>query len=672
MIDLIRQIMGWSGAHPHAAGAIVALVAFLESLAFIGLLIPGAVVICGAGALIAGGAIGFWPMLAWAMMGAILGDGISYWLGRRYKSRIHEWWPFARFPEGLARGEVFFRRHGGKSIALGRFVGPVRALIPVVAGMLGMSPARFYLANVLSAFAWASAYLLLGMAFGASLVLAREVAGRLALFLSVLLILAWVILWIIRAGYRQVQPRTVRWATRLMAWGRAHPRLGWPIGALVDPARPASRALLVWLGLLMASAWLFFGVFEDVLTDDPLVLAGQSLYQLLQQLRSPLGDRVMVVLSELGDAAVLVPVVLGVLAWLLWRRLWRDGLYWLAAGGFGTLAVVVIRVTLRIPRPVEGLYSGVDVYSFPSGHATLSTVVYGFLATLIAPALPLRARWVPYSLAALLISGIAFSRLYLGAHWLADVAAGLSLGVAWIAVLAIARHRRRGGPFAIRGLGAVACAVFLAAAALHVHGRLQTDLARYAVRDHVREMRAQDWWQSLWEDLPAYRLDMEGEREQPLTLQWAGELPALRRTLLAMGWHEPLAVTPRTALRWLLPNPSLDQLPVLPQLHRGRHESLLMVRAEISMPDRQLVLRLWPTDVRLRPGDVPLWIGSVTWQRIQRLAFVSIPRSADDDDEALSVMRVAPADTAWKEVWRPKKPDGSLGGDVLLFRSRDE
>ncbi|QQS54376.1 MAG: VTT domain-containing protein [Candidatus Competibacteraceae bacterium] len=578
MSSLINESMQWASLHPHLAGLIVGLIACTESLAFIGLVVPGATLTLAAGALVGAGAMAFWSTFAWAAGGAVVGDGLSYWLGHRYQEQLRDLGPLRRHPKWLARGEAFFHRHGGKSILFARFVGPMRPVIPVVAGMLGMAPARFYLYNLSSALIWAAAHLLPGMAFGASLVLAGQVATRLAVLLGVLVASTWLIVSLIRLSYRQLQPRVARWTIQAMAWGRTHRHLAWLVADLLDPARPASRALLVWLVVLIAAGWLFLGVLEDVLTQDPLVYAGQAIYHLLQQLRTPLGDWIMVALTELGDAAVTIPVATVVLVWLLWRRAWRDALYWLTAIGFGALAVKIIKVALKAPRPVA-LYAGAETYSFPSGHATLSTVIYGFLAVLVAGTFGPRWRWTPYATAALLIIGIAFSRLYLGAHWLADVTAGVSLGTAWVALLAIARARRQpAAPVSIRGLATVTLLGFLGAAGWHIHNGMSQDLERYAVRHPVMVMPAPEWWREDGRSLPVWRRDLQGEREQPLNVRWAGDLGSVRQHLLSRGWHEPPALSASTALHWFLPKPALEQLPVLPQLHNGQYESLLLTQ----------------------------------------------------------------------------------------------
>jgi len=637
VIDFIRQLIDWIGSHPHWAGAIIALVAFSESLALVGLVVPGALMMFAAGALIAGGALDFWSIFLWAVAGAILGDGLSYWLGHHYRNRIAEFWPFRRHPELLGRGEAFFHRHGGKSILLGRFIGPVRPVIPVVAGMLDMPPVRFYVTNVLSALGWAPAYLLPGMAFGASLVLAGAVAGRLAMLVALVVVAGWLLVVAIRRIYIYTSARAGRWAMVVAQWTHAHPRLAWLLGDLLEPGRPPSRALVFWLLLLIGGTWLFLGVLEDVVTLDPLVQADKAFYHLFQSMRGPLGDRLMVILSELGDRMVVTAVTLFVAFWLVWRRAWHDLLYWLSAVIFGMLAVAAFKATLQIPRPVD-LYSGVDVYSFPSGHATMSMVVYGFAAVLCAGELPPRWRTLPYITAALLIAGIALSRLYLGAHWLSDVAGGLALGLAGVALLAIARqrHPRRRLGFALAPAVAI---VFLLTGTWHVSTRLGNDLNRYAVREPVNVISREAWWTDGWQRLPAYRLDLEGEYEQPLNIQWAGDLTEIRKSLAAHGWHDPVPLNLRSALRYLLPSPTLADLPLLPQLHDGRYESLLMVRESDGADGKLLVLYLWSTRVRLDPGRTSVWTGTLAWLSLRRLPLLAFPVTADDYDQAVAISK---------------------------------
>jgi membrane protein DedA with SNARE-associated domain len=206
MMGYLTTVLDWIGAHAAWAGPVVFLVALSESLALVGLIMPGAVLLFGFGALIGSGRLEFWPIMLWAIAGAIAGDGLSYLLGRWLGPRLGDMWPFRQRPELLRNGVEFFQRHGAKSVVLGRFVGPLRPIIPAVAGMLRMSALRFFITNVLSAVAWAPAYLLPGMVLVASLGMAAAVAGRLV----VLVLLGMLACWFLISGLRRLPSRT-RW-----------------------------------------------------------------------------------------------------------------------------------------------------------------------------------------------------------------------------------------------------------------------------------------------------------------------------------------------------------------------------------------------------------------------------------------------------------------------------
>ena len=627
-------MLDWILLHPHLAGLSVFLVSAAESLALVGLFVPGALVMFGVGALVAKGSLALWPALAWAAAGAVAGDGLSYWLGHRYRDSLREFWPFSRFPDLLQKGEAFFTRHGGKSVLLGRFVGPVRPVIPLVAGMLGMAPARFYLVNVVSGLAWAPAYILPGVAFGAALSLAAAVSQRLALLIVALLLLLGSLVAGTRLLVTWLRPRLAAMTARLDAWAA---RPGCPLcklaAGLFDPARSESGALALFAALLIAAAWAFLAVLEDVFTRDALVRLDNLVYHLLQGLRTPTGDAVMVALTELGDVAVTLPLFASVLLWLLWSRSWRAAAYWLAAVSFAAALTLAIKAGLQLPRPAP-LYEGLAKFGFPSGHAAMSVVIYGFLGVLIGRGVAPRARLALASGALPLITLIAFSRLYLGAHWLSDVLGGLAFGTAWVALLAIAYLRRSQAVTSTRGLAATALATLAIAGAWHVSARHEADLGRYAARVETRGLAPLAWWSAGWRDLPAWRVDLEGEYEQPIAFQWAGSASSLRQELLRRGWREPVPLASGNWLLWFDVQRPAIQLPVLPNSHDGRYESETLARAVVGDGARRLVLRLWPTRLRLESSGQPLWLGTVVRESIAHpLGWFALPRVDDRYDE---------------------------------------
>jgi undecaprenyl-diphosphatase len=162
METFAQQLIEFTRTHQNWAIAVMFITTFGESFAFIGLLFPGTTLLIAAGAMVKAGNLSIWPIMAGAVLGAVLGDSISYWIGRRFGGRLAGIWPFTRNPELLATGIRFFHRHGGKSVFIGRFFGPVRAVVPLAAGMMQMSPRLFRVANVTSALVWAPMLVLAG------------------------------------------------------------------------------------------------------------------------------------------------------------------------------------------------------------------------------------------------------------------------------------------------------------------------------------------------------------------------------------------------------------------------------------------------------------------------------------------------------------------------------
>ncbi|MDA8364435.1 MAG: HAD-IC family P-type ATPase [Gammaproteobacteria bacterium] len=231
--------------------------------------------------------------------------------------------------------------------------------------------------------------------------------------------------------------------------------------------------------LVIGGAWLFFGVLEDIISHDPLVNVDVYAYHLLQSLRMPALDSMMIAFTELGDAQVLLPVILVALAWFLIHRLWLTAGYWLVAIGGAEVLAKVLKVVLHRPRP--GLFhGGIEQFSFPSGHATMSVVVYGFLAFLLCRRTSPGLRKAVISVSAALVTLIALSRLYLGVHWLSDVLGSLAFGVAWIAALAIAYEYQSHERFRTNQLAATMLATLIVAGGAHISSNHKEDCSRYA------------------------------------------------------------------------------------------------------------------------------------------------------------------------------------------------
>ena len=155
IIDFVREHKTW-------AAPIVFALAFGESLAFISLLIPAWAALVGIGALIGSSGLNFWPIWVAGAIGAALGDWLSYWVGGKLGPPVAQVWPLSRHPDLIPKGERFVTKWGVLGIFIGRFFGPLRASVPLVAGIFKMPYWRFQFANFTSAFVWAGVLLTLG------------------------------------------------------------------------------------------------------------------------------------------------------------------------------------------------------------------------------------------------------------------------------------------------------------------------------------------------------------------------------------------------------------------------------------------------------------------------------------------------------------------------------
>jgi undecaprenyl-diphosphatase len=166
MEHLVQAALDLISAHSGWAFPVMFITSFGESFAFVSLLFPGTSILIVAGTLMSAGSLPYWPVLAGAVIGAVLGDSVSFWLGHRFGGGIGRIWPFTRRPDLLPSGIRFFARHGGKSVFIGRFFGPVRAVIPLAAGIMRMRRGWFWFANVTSAIVWAPMLLFAGDVVG--------------------------------------------------------------------------------------------------------------------------------------------------------------------------------------------------------------------------------------------------------------------------------------------------------------------------------------------------------------------------------------------------------------------------------------------------------------------------------------------------------------------------
>jgi undecaprenyl-diphosphatase len=381
---------------------LVGLVACLETLAFVGLALPGVAILFALAALAGNQQLSLAALLLSAFIGALIGDQISFLLGRFASPWLVRSWPLRRHPDWLPRGQRFFARYGGASVVIGRFVGPIRPLIPFVAGSCGMPLLRFSLFNIASAAAWAPAYLLPGYLTGIS-------AHWLPLLQGPVLVLVVTLLTLLLA-FQQFHLR-LHPDARLWHW--------------LQQRRMPPR--LVATGLLTLATTLLFGALIAVQLSGHLTETNTRLYELLHTL----GQQMPLLAHALTDAADPALVLsLALLTGLIAQLRERQYQGWGVALGVAATLILnhLLKEWLQIPRPPIG-EQALDSYSFPSGHASAAAAFYALFAVWLLQGQSHRIRHVGYLLTAGWIVLLGFSRTLLGVHWPLDVAAGIAEGV---------------------------------------------------------------------------------------------------------------------------------------------------------------------------------------------------------------------------------------------------
>jgi membrane-associated protein len=207
---LIDPLIAFVSEHSRLAYLTLFLAALLEAIPIVGSFIPGTTIILALSALIPGGELALQWVLAAAIIGALLGDGSAFWIGHRRQRELLTSWPLANYPRLIAQSEAFFHRFGTLAIFLARFVAPIRAVVPITAGALGVQPVRFYAVNVPAIVLWALAHVLPGVF---AVVLLHRYGGfphhsgiakhywLLAVVVGTLL--AWLVLWVVRRRREQ-------------------------------------------------------------------------------------------------------------------------------------------------------------------------------------------------------------------------------------------------------------------------------------------------------------------------------------------------------------------------------------------------------------------------------------------------------------------------------------
>lgn len=425
---------------------IILLISIVESLAFIGLFVPGTVLLVAIGALCSKGVLNAGDVIWFASAGAVVGDVLSFYLGR-HGTRLASRWDKIIHSSYMEHGERFLEAHGNKSVFLGRFIGPLRPVIPFVAGFFRMQPHRFIFWDVISAPCWATVSVYTGYFFGQAWKFSKlwtTRGGILLLSFMVILGILYFLRWEILKRGREffVFMRTL-WSSFSQAVGMNHsfqlvvshhPALFKFIARRID-RRTFSGLPLTLLGIAaLYIVILFTGLIEDFMSSDAIATVDMRTANLLALFRTPEVITAMSWINLLGHGQVIVvfALIFSVLL-ILWRRMNYVAPLWLTLAG-SQLFVVLGKIAFQRQRPAVALFPE-SSNSFPSSHATLALAFYGFLAYSILQQIDNYNKRLNVVFAILIVLlAVGFARIYMGMHFLSDVWAGYLLGALWLVI----------------------------------------------------------------------------------------------------------------------------------------------------------------------------------------------------------------------------------------------
>ena len=575
----MAPLVAFCHLHPYIASVVTFMIVAMETT-IAGAVLPGVVIMPALGFLMGSNVLPLGNTFLVAICGAITGDYISYFLGAYFKKRIHNVWPFTKWPKLLEQGEKYFHAHGGKSIFISRFVMVVRTIIPVIAGMMKLPLLRFSVAAVPSAILWAICYLAPGILLGAlSLELPPKAAAKFAFYALVINITLFAVVILTQHFFKKIWKLIDYYISKLWLVGQKNQFTKGVIKFLSDPRKPDNHQQLTLLIFALLSLGLFSFILWQVMTGGFLVAWDKPIYYLVTSLRTPVLDHIFVMLTMLGEIKILAAALGVIFVWFLWQRYFYIASHWFAVVVSSSVAIYLLKHFTSHPRPGMIAYE-ITSSSFPSGHTVMSLVIFGFLAVIIARAAKKPDKSIPYIVSGIIIASIALSRLYLGAHWFTDILGSFFLGLAILLLATMSYRRRHIAHFAAHKIFIVSLSVVAFTWLIASAFMFNRQFADYAI----------DWSQEAHQ---LYRLNRFGDPIEPLNVVFNGDIKQLQQVLTKNHWQNQIVkIDYFNIIRGFFDAQAIHHLPIFPQLYHNQAPSLCMTMTT-EQASEVLVLCLW-------------------------------------------------------------------------------
>ncbi len=609
--EYLQPITVWLTNNPHWALLITFLISFSESLAIIGSIVPGTVTMTAIGILAGSGVMRIDLTILAAIAGAIIGDSASYFLGYYFSNRIMNIWPFKNHPMWLEYGNKYFKQHGGKSVLLGRFAGPLRSIIPLVAGMMKMRQDRFLLANVLSAIGWSILYVMPGVLIGAaSSELSNETATK--LFIGVLL--ALLAIWLIGLALKWLIIHSKRWLDtnlhRSWMFAKRHPNFQSAFLWITPPSEkdhaPTSFLIINILILLI-----ILTILITLRSSHFLNALDQGIYYFFSSIRNIPFDDFFIITALFSSFYVTIFFYIIISIGIIIHRQWRALRYWLCTP---ILNIVIILLSCKnISQPL--LYPVFNLNScFQQSWLTtlccslLLFANYGY--RLLHSGLVTLLFFVIVGFSGL--TNIYFAQLSLTDTLISSLNGVLIALILWLF------YRRKPLPANtyIKAWVWIYSVLLISFAISFSFIQFPILKDKHPLNHRIVTLTKDQWLNQTGFEPPVIRRNRWGTPVSFINIQFIGKYSELSAQLQSNGWN---AINDDLFQAFIARLNDSDtwyhHLPFLPQIYSSKLPSMVLVK---QINGDIFVLRLWQSYIRISPHNSQVYFGSVHQSYIEQ------------------------------------------------------
>lgn len=604
--NYITPLVNWIHDHPHLALFVTFLISFSESLAVVGSIIPGSISMTAIGILAGSGIISIELTLYAAILGAIAGDGASYSLGYHFRDKLTSMWPFSTHPKWLDTGHLFFKKYGSKSVLIGRFAGPLRSIVPVVAGMMGMNRWQFFIANFLSAIGWSLLYVIPGVIIGAaSHELSNEDASKLFFTILGILVIGWLLSLLVKWIIVYLHQRTKNYLDSIWKRLLQYKSLKRFIRYLT-PENERSHAAtayyvftLIFIVILCALLLLFINYISiSSYIDYPV-------FTFTQSIRNEIFDILFIGIQILITAIpqIIFMISIGILA-LLQKNI-RFFLCWTSLVVFSLMVAIEINFYIS---PLANYFSSYYIISPISAFLlACSSCIFLILVLKNSPASLFNTLLIILLSLGILSTGLSI--IYLGQYGLVEVITISLIGYAISLLHWIVLRRKAQTESAYHFMVLVALGVFFIGLLLSTLLYFQKIVSKNEPQTKQYVITENAWWNQKSFMLPVYTKNRFGKPVAIFNVQYVGPLKEFESQLLAAGWKIQKDSYFYALLQRITHSETSPKLPFVAQLYLNHKAKLLMTNVGDSTHP-PLTLRLWASNFHLQNQQI-IWIGSV-------------------------------------------------------------